>query len=108
MLDNFKKYDLADKYKEEVSYRFFMLFYYNTILLLMYNRDYRTDYIRQVYREYKEMSGGFPKNLYMKDVKKLELFKLIGKYPIVGKMYLLYGKYPIFGYLKRRIRKAIK
>ena len=88
MLDNYKKYNLADSYKEEFSYRFFVTFYYATIYLLLFNRkDYRADLIRQVYREYKQIAGDFPENVYMEDGLNYRAYKLIGKYPILGRIY---------------------
>lgn len=109
MLKNFEKYNLADKYKEEFSYRFYITFYYNTLYLLLFRRkDFRTDLIRQVYREYKQIVGDFPKNVYMKNDSSFRIYKMIGKYPIFGKLYKLKVKYPKIGYARRIIHKVYK
>ena len=112
MLENYKKYHLADLYKEEFDYRFFITFYYNTIYLLLFRReDYRTDLIRQVYREYLEIAGGFPSNVYMENDGDYGVFKLIGKYPAVGRLYKKYKlqvKSPVNRCLKRIKHNIIK
>jgi glycosyltransferase involved in cell wall biosynthesis len=112
MLDNYKKYHLVDLYKEEFDYRFFITFYYNTIYLLLFRReDYRTDLIRQVYREYLEIAGGFPSNVYMENDGDYGVFKLIGKYPAVGRLYKKYKLHegsPINRLLKKTKRLLFK
>lgn len=108
MLENYKKYHIADLYKEEFDYRFFITFYYNTICLLLFNReDYRADLIRQVYSEYMQIAGGFPKNVYMEEGN-YEVYKMIGRTPMLGRFYKKYKKSLLAGRLKTIKRKVFK
>ena len=107
MLENYRKYHLADIYKEEFSYRFFITFYFNTIHLLLFRRkDYRADLIRQVYKKYMEIAGDFPSNVYMENDGNFGAYKLIGKYPAVGRLYKYYNLHN--GSLVQRLLKKAK
>ena len=109
MIDNFKRYGLSDIYKEEFCYRFYKLFYYNTLSYLFYKKEkYSYRSVKLVYKKYMQTVGAFPDSPYIKDAPKYHIYNLIGRFPFLGKMYLLYGRFPIFRYMKQLFRKICK
>lgn len=109
MLFNFRKYKLLEKYKDEFDYHFFMLFYYNTIYLLLYGtKNYQPSYVRRVYREYHQIVGDFPRSVYMQDVVDLGVYKIIGKCPIIGNIYRQKEKNMIYKHLIAITRRVSK
>lgn len=103
MLDNFKKYKLPECYKEEMDFRFYKLFYHNSIALLLYRSDFESKKVKHVYSEYLRIVGDFPNNAYMREIHHFHLFKMIGKYPIIGK--LLRNRY--FNLIKRCVSSNV-
>ena len=87
MYYNMEKYGLMDMYKDEFDFWFYRTFYHNTLSLIMFRtKKYCSDSVRKVYKEYKYLVGEFPYNEYIKDVNYLRMYRLIGKYPLLGKI----------------------
>lgn len=84
MLDNLAKYNLYDRYKDEIDFRFYKLFYHNTINLLMLRGDYQMKKASYVYEEYLRVAGKFPSNTYMREIHHFRIYKMIGKHPFIG------------------------
>lgn len=87
MLFNMEKFGLMDMYKDEFDFWFYRTFYHNTLSLIMFRtKKISSDSIRKVYKEYKYLVGEFPYNEYIKGVSYLRMYRLIGKYPLLGKL----------------------
>ncbi len=106
MLDNFKRDGIFEIYKDEFCYRFYKVFFYNTLYLLLFRRGkYSYKNVGILYREYKQKCGIIPKKSFMKDAPRYKIYNLIGKYPFLGRLYLLHEHFHITGYLKQFFTK---
>ena len=84
MYEDAKKLDIDEVFPEELEYKLYRIFYFNTISLLLFKTDRLSmDSIRLVYEKYFKIMGGFPKNnrYYSKFGIFDTCFRLIGKHP---------------------------
>lgn len=107
MLENMKKHDLYEKYKEETDYSYYILFYKNSISGSFSRFSvFPVKYINQIKKEFKQQGIDIKNNIYYKNrLKNYEDFILdcIGISTNLG--YVLFRLYKFLIPLKRFIHK---
>ena len=105
MLNNFKKYKLFDTYKKEFTFCFYNIYYYNTLAFLLRDKKCSYNSIRNVYKKYIKIAEAFPSNEYVEKLPRFKFFNMVGKFPIIGRLYLMHRRFPLIRRIKQFIRK---